>query len=301
MHPMHWSFRRSNMVGKAWRARFRRWAAAPVMATVAALSLSAEPVLSQSADTQQSAKAVEAVQDTDAYRRMMELAQAGNPVAQFNLGVMNDEGIDRPVDPIAAGKWWRLAAENGHVPAQHALALLLVDQESRREIPDYSDALRWLKAAADSGNERSCYTLGKMYEYGLGANRDLGVAADLFRQAAEKGLDRAQYALGKMYRDGRGVEQDAKQAAHWFARAAEQGMPKAQSHLATRLKNGDGIGKDLVKALKWAILAARKGHATAARTEADLRRNLSAKDIKSAELAATEFAARPTASPARGG
>ena len=298
MHPMLWFYRRRNMVGTGWRTFVRCWVGLPVIAAAAVVTTATEPALSQSADQQQP---VQTTRDTDEYRRMMELANAGNPIAQFNLGVMNDEGIDRPVDPIATRKWWRLAAENGHVPAQHALALLLVDIESRREVPDYAEALRWMKAAADAGNERSCYTLGKMHEYGLGVDRDLAAAADLFRQAAGKGLDRAQYALGKMYRDGRGVDQDAKQAAHWFAQAAEQGMPKAQSHLATRLKNGDGVAKDLIKALKWAILAARKGHATAARTEADLRRNLSAKDIKSAELAATEFASKTSASPAQDG
>ena len=45
------------------------------------------------------------------------LAEAGDEVAQYNLGVMYDNGLGVPQDPKEAVKWYRLAAEQGDVDA----------------------------------------------------------------------------------------------------------------------------------------------------------------------------------------
>ncbi|MGN6843432.1 tetratricopeptide repeat protein, partial [Neisseria sp. P0021.S006] len=42
-------------------------------------------------------------------------------------------------------------------------------------------------------------------------------------QAAEQGNAKAQFSLGKMYYKGEGVRQDYAQAVQWYRRAAEQG------------------------------------------------------------------------------
>ncbi|MDA9060739.1 sel1 repeat family protein, partial [Planktomarina temperata] len=49
------------------------------------------------------------------------LAEAGNVVAQYNLGVMYDNGYGVPQDYAEAVKWYRLAAEQGYDSAQYNL------------------------------------------------------------------------------------------------------------------------------------------------------------------------------------
>ena len=51
-------------------------------------------------------------------------AEKGHPQAQYNLGTMlaRGEGATAGPDPGAAAVWWELAARQGHVLAQHALA-----------------------------------------------------------------------------------------------------------------------------------------------------------------------------------
>lgn len=49
------------------------------------------------------------------------LANNGDNVAQYNLGIMYDEGLTAPQDHREAVKWYRLAAEQGDAEAQNNL------------------------------------------------------------------------------------------------------------------------------------------------------------------------------------
>src|SRR5262245_13397674 len=57
-----------------------------------------------------------------AYLQLLPAGHAGNPQAQFILGQMSDSGLGVPQDQSEAVRWYRLAAANGHAPAQYALA-----------------------------------------------------------------------------------------------------------------------------------------------------------------------------------
>ncbi len=213
------------------------------------------------------------------------LAQAGEARAQFNLGVMFDQGRGVARDQENAILWWRKAAEQGMAQAMHNLANVYIAGEGAP--PDYQEALTWLLQAAAKGLARSQYTLGKMHSNGLGVAQDEAKAVEWYRRAAEQGYDRAQYNMGKIYRDGSGgIEANAEQSAHWFQRAAEQGYAKAQSHLGSRYVRGEGVPKDEIQALTWMLLASEKGHPAAIENAKILRRRLSAGQIAEAEQAA---------------
>ena len=62
------------------------------------------------------------------------------------------------------------------------------------------------------------------YEQGLGVERDLPRAFELYRQAARSGLPDAQYQLGLMYELGIGVDADIHEAQYWYQRAIDQGF-----------------------------------------------------------------------------
>ena len=52
------------------------------------------------------------------------------------------------------------------------------------------------------------------------------------RTAAEKGEADAQYSLGNIYQQGLGVDVSYIKAAFWYKKAADQGLAKAQNNLA---------------------------------------------------------------------
>ena len=90
------------------------------------------------------------------------LAEQGDTGAQFNLGVMYDEGRRIPRDAVEAVHWYHKAAEQGHVKAQYRLGIMYAAGKGVPE--DYAEAIRWLRMAAEQGHFEAQYTLGVMYE-----------------------------------------------------------------------------------------------------------------------------------------
>ena len=203
------------------------------------------------------------------------LAEAGHPLAQYNLGVIYDSGLGVGRDVPAALRWWTAAAEKGLAEARHNLALLHAERaDDGIDADGYVLARQWLQQAADGGFVPSQYTLGKMYADGVGVEVDAGRGFALILRAGEAGLVQAQYNLGKMYRDGEGVAADPAEGNRWWRLAAERGYAKAQDHLAESYARGRGIAQDDVVALAWSMVAARSGHPDSITRESDLSRKL---------------------------
>ncbi|MGA2402548.1 MAG: retroviral-like aspartic protease family protein [Syntrophobacteraceae bacterium] len=59
-----------------------------------------------------------------AYKEFKELAEQGDALAQYNLGVMYANGHGVPKDEAEAVKWFRKAAEQGFAQAQRALGVI---------------------------------------------------------------------------------------------------------------------------------------------------------------------------------
>jgi len=55
------------------------------------------------------------------------------------------------------------------------------------------------------------------------ATQDHAKAARWYRKAAEQGVAGSQFSLGFMYDNGLGVSQDHAQATRWFRKATERG------------------------------------------------------------------------------
>lgn len=226
------------------------------------------------------------------------LAEAGDSHAQFNVGLLHDEGLGTESSPDQARKWWRMAAAQDLLEAEHNLALLELELASQNPPAGDLDAAReGLIRAADGGHQRARYTLGKLYELGLGVEADPEASAGHILIAAQAGLPRAQYNMGKRYRDGSGVDQDDALAAEWFRRAALAGHPGGQDHYARRLKDGTGIDPDPVKAMTMAILAARAGYEQATELANELKVPLSIEELDRAFSEANAFEAETVVGP----
>ena len=51
-------------------------------------------------------------------------AVQGDPIAQYNLGVMYNKGIGVKIDKKEAFGWFLLASDSGHILAKYALGML---------------------------------------------------------------------------------------------------------------------------------------------------------------------------------
>jgi uncharacterized protein len=140
-------------------------------------------------------------------------ADRGNAVAQFNLGLMYEDGLGVPQDNAIAVSWYQKSADKRNVDAQSRLGFMY---EGHGVPQDDAIAAGWYQKAADQGDAVAQLSLASMYEYGRGVPQNFAVAASWYQKAADQGDARAQETLGHMYEDGRGVPKDYVAAHIWF-------------------------------------------------------------------------------------
>ncbi len=215
------------------------------------------------------------------------LAEQGDALAQFNLGVMHAKGRGVPQDDREAVRWYRLAAAQGHARAQFGLGIMY---ENGRGVPqDDKQAVRWYRRAAAQGHASAQYNLGLMYAQGRGVPQDDKEAVRWYRRAAAQGHASAQNNLGLMHAQGRGVPQDDTEAVRWYGMAAQQGDAGAQNNLALMYFNGRGVPKDYVQARMWANLAAAQGNEQARKAVDLLAEKMTPAQLAEAERLAREW------------
>ncbi len=185
------------------------------------------------------------------------LAEQGDAVAQYNLGLMYYKGLGVPQDYKEAVKWYRLAAEQGDADAQNNLGAMYQDGSGVPQ--DYAEAVKWYRLAAEQGIAKAQYTLGGIYYSGQGVPQDIKKAFSWFSKSAEQGHASAQSNLGAMYFSGQGVPQDDKQAFSWFSKAAEQGDARSQFNLGVFYQEGIVVPQDDKQAFSWFSKAAEQG------------------------------------------
>ena len=120
-------------------------------------------------------------------------AQAGDPIAEYELGKSYFEG-------------------NG------------VDK-------DLSKAIQWFQKSANSGIDDAQYTLAFLFSEGVYLQKDLKKAANWFELAARQGHAESQYRLGLLYSKGQGIEKNISLAFAWFAFAEKGGKMESRLEL----------------------------------------------------------------------
>ena len=143
-------------------------------------------------------KGLKAAQSGDfatALKEWKPLAEQGNAVAQYNLGVMyrNGEGVTQ--DYAEAVKWLRKAAEQGDEEAQNNLGWMY--EKGNGVLQDRIAAHMWLNIATANGNKNA------------GENRDF-TAGKLTAEQLEKANERAKRCMDADYKDC-----DAKAKSWW--------------------------------------------------------------------------------------
>ena len=116
--------------------------------------------------------------------------------------------------------------------------------------------------AAEAGQARTQYALGKIYRDGQGVEKDVQKAVELFTLAAMQGNSFAAFALGKMYlSDDPALSRNVAAALKWITNAAEHGNQFAQYYLGKLLLKGtDDISQDTNSALRWLLASVEQGN-----------------------------------------
>ncbi|MCF8177319.1 MAG: sel1 repeat family protein [Sulfuritalea sp.] len=227
----------------------------------------------------------------EAWQQFETAARMNNSDAQYFLGWMLTQGMEKSKDDALAYDWFLKAARQGHVGAQLAVAAHLL--RGLGVSADEESARKWLARAAATGNPVGNYMLGRLRAGAGKGERELAIRA--YRIAASGGHRAAQYELadllassdaeadrteaviwlgraieaghkaaanrlGELYRDSERVPHQLDKARSLFQQAAEHGDANAMYNLAEMLNNGLGGQRDTEMALKWYVRAADDGN-----------------------------------------
>jgi localization factor PodJL len=180
-------------------------------------------------------------------------AAAGNPAAEYEIGLRYSEGRGVPANLELAVQWFDRAAKQGLAPA--------------------------------------LYRLGSLYEKGLGVKKDLDKARQLYLAGADKGNAKAVHNLAVLYAEGIDGKPDYRTASQWFRKAADRGVADSQYNLGILYARGIGVEQNLAESYKWFALAAQQGDQDAAKKRDDVAARLDQQSLVAAKLAVQTWAA----------
>jgi hypothetical protein len=153
---------------------------------------------------------------------LVALAVAAPARADYEAGLT----AARAGDYANALREWQPLAEGGHRDAQFNLGLLY--ENGFGVGADSAQAARWYRLAAEQDDRTAQAYLGEMYAQGLGVERDDIEALSWYKRAAERGHAASQYNVGLFYATGRGVAPSDVHAVAWITVAHENGAAKTE-------------------------------------------------------------------------
>lgn len=183
-------------------------------------------------------------------------AEHHSATAQTELAALYLTGEGVPKDWVQARKWFEMAAEQGEVHAQDALASTYLWDFSAGSNRNDKEALKWLNKAASQGSTDSLLELSNMYYFGRGTAPDIKKACAYWKKAAGYDDASAQDELGRFYE----AVKDDRAMATWNEKAAKQGWPAAQFRYAENFFTGRGIKQDQAEGCHWLTQSASHGN-----------------------------------------
>lgn len=203
------------------------------------------------------------------------LAQRGNVEANFNLGVLYEDGLGVNQDLTQALLYYETAAIGGSFKAQYRLGLLYFVGKT---VPlDKIKAKNWLTKAAAEGDRDSIEMLAILSgetstqrdkdflrAETAHASADYLQAAHIWQLLADDNDTISRTRLAWLYEKGQGVKRNLQRAAELFRQSAMDGDADAQYALAVMLQTGKGQTQDFEKSNLWLQKAANSGHRGAA-------------------------------------
>ena len=194
---------------------------------------------------------------SEAARWFQQAADASNPLAMVNLGILLSKGGDGvPADPDKAQFLIRSAAEEGFAPAQAIMGKQA--EKDGKDDGDPVEARAWYEKAAVQENADGLLAMARFYDEGIGGPRDPVKGFESCRRAALAGSPLAMNEIGVRYQKGLGVPADPTNAIGWFTVAGQRGLAAAQVNLGNCFEVGNGVLQDLALARMHYATAARQ-------------------------------------------
>lgn len=178
----------------------------------------------------------------------VELAHAGDAIAQRSIGQCFLQGLGIDKSTALALKWLELSAAQGDAEGQRQLAEFYFKGEDGSS--NEAEALAWYRRAAAQGNAAAQDMLSWMLAED-DAHPNYAESREWALKAAAQGIAPSMTRLGLFYHNALGVERDPIQAAMWWERAAYRNDGDAQAMLGAAYHLGSGRPRDPIASLHW--------------------------------------------------
>jgi TPR repeat protein len=196
-------------------------------------------------------------------RSLRQRAEAGDRIAQNELGAALLNGVGMPRDAAVAAQWFHRAADQSCGPAGYNLGVMY--QYGTGVPRDLAAAAHWF-GLSEEDYPPSAAAMGYMCEMGLGVTSDPVEARQHYESAALRGNLNGQENLATMYAMGRGGPIDRAQAFRWYMEAAGQGSLRGMNGVGYSYLEGLGTAQDPAKGFAWLLAAAQAGQPNAMHT-----------------------------------
>lgn len=134
---------------------------------------------------------------------VLQAAQAGHPLAMYEMVYLYENGDGVPRDPALSAQWYMRGAAAGEPSAEAAVGMLYEKGQQVRD--DWIEAAKWYEKSARKGNRSGEFSLGRAYQFGIGVPLNLAEAASWYDKAAAQGDGKAAY-FARYIRDNHGFD-----------------------------------------------------------------------------------------------
>ena len=170
-------------------------------------------------------------------------AERGDAKCMCNLGFAYDYGEGVPADRRKAIELYQKAAQLGNEYAMNNLGDHYIRGVAVAQ--DFRKAAYWLEQAIEQGYSLARYNLGYLYE----VQGKFELALEQYHQAEQEGNINACWALGRFYECGRAADKDLSRALHYYKKGAQQADTNCACRMARCLAYGIGTQPDSKQAL----------------------------------------------------
>jgi len=181
------------------------------------------------------------------------------------------------------------AAESGNAKAQYQLGKMYATGDM--VAVNYPQAVAWVGLAAEQSDVDAMTMMAWFYSNGFGVKQNDEKAAAWTKLGAQGGVAKCQYALAHLYRfGGGGLQKDAKMMLLWYQKAAEQHFVPAMHALGKMMAAGEMLAEDKIGAYQWLTFAVLGGSDKAKDSLSALASRMTKKERETAQGILTQAA-----------
>lgn len=191
-------------------------------------------------------------------------AEKGDPVSQYFLGKLYENGKGTEKDINKAIEWFEKSANQNYDKAQTYLGILYAKGKETEK--DINKSIKWFEKAANQDCTDALFNLGLLYyDNHEKLDKDFKFTFKYFYDAANCGNYWAPYYLGILYEEGKGTKKDINKAIESYKNKSglHYYYHKSAERLGDIYYSGIDIPQDLGLAKQWYDIASSEGSKTA--------------------------------------